>query len=774
MATTQELAAWIVKNEALKGTPEFETVAQAYQVSKNKKESPASGSTGSGETDPRRGRGYGSDRSSIAPSQEKPVTRERDAAGRIASLYLGATLDPIMGLEQGLMDSPTPFGTAYRFLEAGRGKLQGGPVGQERLTQQQQEIDAALGIEKGDTDWMRILGNVANPLNLYMGKGIGGATWGKKAMSGSAVGGISGGTTPTSEGSNEDRMVNTALGMAFGGAVPLTIDGIKAVFKVIQELPISQANKTRALQNHIADIVGDDPATVARLLKETQEIVPGSKPTAADALAGETGSIRVLKEQQRLASDPKLGGKFAQREIDRQGARMAELDRAFGTPEDIMDLEGIRRSITSPLREEALQQANVYGQTAPRLQADIAAKQSGIVQSLQGQGKTLTEAEQAANRANNWTPVPGYPQFPGRYSPNTERALEFKQASQQFGDVVEQRKAEKIFKEMQLKSLNDEGFYPLETKGLLDQIEQSMKAPGSRSNALLVDAQQKVADKLRSLTDENGVIDSRDLYNVRKEIADDISSYLTSKTGNASFTTEATNVEKALKKQLDRAITKASGTDTWEKYLSNYADYSKKIDAMRVGQELKERLGVGTLGDAEKAGSFVNAILKEASTLKRATGAPRYNTMEDVLDKGQIESINRVRADLSRSKKAEALAKQIQSENPELLAGAEKTPQFLSASITVFKKVMDRLQRGSQAEFDKAMTELMLDPKQLGLFIESLPKKDASQVATALYRRAGREPRFILETFFGIGPQTRGLSEGAVTRGVITGIGQEE
>jgi hypothetical protein len=301
-----------------------------------------------------------------------------------------------------------------------------------------------------------------------------------------------------------------------------------------------------------------------------------------------------------------------------------------------------------------------------------------------------------------------------------------------------------------------------------------MKAPGSRSNALLVDAQQKVADKLRSLTDENGVIDSRDLYNVRKEIADDISSYLTSKTGNASFTTEATNVEKALKKQLDKAITKASGSDTWEKYLSNYAQYSKKIDAMRVGQELKERLGAGTLGDAEKAGSFVNAIIKEAGTLKRATGAPRYNTMEDVLDTGQIESINRVRADLSRSKKAEALAKQIQMENPELLAGAEKAPQLLSTSITVFKKVMDRLQRGSQVEFDKAMTELMLNPKQLGLFIESLPKKDAPQVATALYRRSNRRDRLALEALFGIGPQTRGLSEGAVTRGVITGIGQEE
>ena len=34
MATAQEYAAWIVKNADKQGTPEFETVAQAYQFAK--------------------------------------------------------------------------------------------------------------------------------------------------------------------------------------------------------------------------------------------------------------------------------------------------------------------------------------------------------------------------------------------------------------------------------------------------------------------------------------------------------------------------------------------------------------------------------------------------------------------------------------------------------------------------------------------------------------------------------------------------------------------
>ena len=41
MATSEQLAQWIVNNQKLQGTPEFETVAQAYQVSKTQQPEPA-------------------------------------------------------------------------------------------------------------------------------------------------------------------------------------------------------------------------------------------------------------------------------------------------------------------------------------------------------------------------------------------------------------------------------------------------------------------------------------------------------------------------------------------------------------------------------------------------------------------------------------------------------------------------------------------------------------------------------------------------------------
>jgi hypothetical protein len=459
-----------------------------------------------------------------------------------------------------------------------------------------------------------------------------------------------------------------------------------------------------------------------------------------------------------LAALPEQGSRFAALRQEREAARMAELDRTFGTPDDIAQLERTRREVTAPLREQALEQANVFGQVAPRLEADIAARQQSAIGALQGQGRTATEAAQATNRANTWSPVPGQPRFPGRYSPNAERAVEFKQAADEFGSVVDQRKAEAAFKQMQLNSLKDEGFYPLETQPLLQQIQKSLQTPGQRSNALLVNTQRRLAEKLQALSDENGIIDSRDLYNVRKEIADDIAEQLNARTGNASFTTEAANVEKALKKQLDAAITKASGSNAWEDYLANYTKYSQKIDQMRVGQELKARLGEGSIGDAEKAGTFATAINNAASVVRRATGVSRYNELEEVLNKDQLASVNRVFADLSRTKKAELLAKQIKLDNPELLAGAENSPQFLNQYVTAFKGLMERLRRGSQREFDNEMAKLMTDPKALGLFIESIPKKDMPNLAQAMMAKMSPEVAANFQVLISGGAVPRALS----------------
>jgi len=423
MATAKELAAWIVQNKDRQGTPEFQTVAQAYQVAKQRE----AGVPREGEPDMRQGRGFNRNRQDETTAEPStPSSQERGIKEQLASLLYGATYEPILGLEQlnQRMQSPNPIFNIPKLAQAGVAALTGETP--ESPTQRAEAIDKSLGVPQGEIDWFRLGGNIINPLNLLMGKGIVGASVPKKIGTGVTMGAAAGGATPLTDDTSfvEDKLFNAGFGGFIGGAVPLSVEAGKGIVKTIKNLPITKANKQAALQKFVLDLAGDDPQKVAQILKGSEDLVPGSRTTAADALADTPEAIRLIKEQERLAALPEQGSRFATLRAEREAARMAELDRAFGTPEDIAQLQRTRSEVTAPLREQALEQANVYGQVAPRLEADLAARQQSAVGALQGQGRTATEAAQAANRANTWSPVPGQPRFPGRYSPNMERALE--------------------------------------------------------------------------------------------------------------------------------------------------------------------------------------------------------------------------------------------------------------------------------------------------------------------------------------------------------------
>lgn len=721
MATAEQYAQWIVDNQDKKGTPEFETVAQAYKLAKTG--APASAP----EVAP------AMDESAAETARLKSKPRPKPTGGsRVASAIAGLR-DPLVGLEQGMLNpkNVNPVAKILQLVDYGVGKFTGEKSGLqaslERQRQRDLELEDARKAEgREGFDFIRLGGNVANPLTLYSGAGAAAPTTGGRVASGMALGTISGATAPLSgevDSFVSDKLFQAGFGAIVGGAIPVTVESAKGLVRLIRNLPITEANKTAALQKYVLEKAGPNAEEIGRILRESTDIVPGSKQTTMDVLADRPDAIGLLKEQQRVAALESEAPRFLQRQAERQAARQQELTGAFGTAEDMAQITAERTRVTAPMREQALAQADVYGQVAPRLEADVAARTASAQQALQGQGRTATEAAQAGVRAGQGQPG---------WLSNASRAVEFKQAAQEFGSVADQRKAEAAFKQLQLNSLKDEGFYPLETGSLVAQIDKSLRTPGQRSNEILVNAQSKLRNKLIALSDENGIISSADLYNVRKGITDDIQEYLTSKTGNASLTTEAANVEKALKKQLDASIMKASGTNLWSEYLENYSKYSQKIDRMTVGQKLKEKLGEGSLGDVEKAGAFATAIQQAPTFIRRATGAQRYDKMEDFLSKDQMASVNRVLADLSQAKKADALIKQVNAVNPELLAGAKESPALLDARLTLFKSIMETLRRGSQRQFDAKIAELTANPQQLGLFIEAIPKKDLKNVADAM------------------------------------------
>ena len=498
--------------------------------------------------------------------------------------------------------------------------------------------------------------------------------------------------------------------------------------KTIADLPITASQKEAAIRRYVDSLTGSAKTEVIAALRNAGQIVTGSRPTTAEAVAEVPGAIGLVKEQQRLAGQVSTAPQFGQRAQQQQAARKAELVGTFGTEADLAAAKAARTAETTPLRETALEQANVAGQVMPKLEADVAARQAASVRNLQEQGKAATEVAQALVRANEWS-ARGQLRFPARYYKNLELAQSLSGAKQEFGDAVTQRKAEIAFKQLQLKSVADEGFYPLTTQPIIGKIDDSLGRVGERSNALLVNSLQGLRTKLEGLADENGIINSIDLYNVRKEIGSDIKSFLTQR--NEPFGAQATNVETSVKKILDKAINDASGTQIWSDYLTKFADHSKKINQMEVGQALIDKLTLN-LADVEKAGKFATAVDDSASLIKRTTGTPRYDKLSDFLTEPQMASVEKVRADLARSQKAVEAGKGVKQASEEAFTGGKEVPGFLSAKITFVKSVLDTLKTGSQKELDAKVSELMLDPQKLADFLEYVPKKETSNITASL------------------------------------------
>jgi hypothetical protein len=642
-----------------------------------------------------------------------------------ARVVKGAVVDPLLAINQ----------MASRLFPK---------IIQEKADQLINKYEQATNEARGSTsfDPYQLAGGVLSPAaKLALGtKGVGAGRYAK----GAAEGFIAGMALTPAQVQEDDyvtqKLIQGGLGAILGGGIPMTIDAAKMGINIVKSLPISEAAKERALQKYFANLIDrpgrpidESRAAVTGALQGAEQLpplVPGTRLTAAQALAETPEGAKIIREQQRVeALDPAT---FKALELQNQQARQQALTNVFGTEADLAAAKVARTAETAPLREDALRQADVYGNVAPQLEADIAAREAAAAanQNMMGRAMGRQLEGEAVNRRGR----------PGWLSAATN-ALEFKRAAKELGSAVEQRKAESAFKQMQLKSVRDEGFYPLESSSIINRIDKMLTTPGTQSNSLLRSSLTSLKDKLVAYTDpDTGIIKSDDLYNLRHEVTDDIKKFL-SDISNASFGTSATIAETTVKRMLDDAIEKASGTGMWKEYLKKFAEHSQKIDRMKVGQALKDKLGEGSLGDTEKAGSFVSAINNAVQTIKRETGVTRYNKMEEFLTPEQISAVNRVRADLNRSQKATELARGVQQSDEVAFEGTKKLPAFISTTMSVIRSTLASLARGSQAEFNSKISQLMADPQKLALFIESLPPKQMDKFAEALLAKMNAQNR---------------------------------
>ncbi len=157
----------------------------------------------------------------------------------------------------------------------------------------------------------------------------------------------------------------------------------------------------------------------------------------------------------------------------------------------------------------------------------------------------------------------------------------------------------------------------------------------------------------------------------------------------------------------------------WAAARTTYADMSKPINQMQVGQYLEQKLtspmAEQGAGIPQRAAMYAQAMRDAPGTLKRATGTPRYEELGDVLNAAQLGTVENVGRDLARSAEQTRLGG-IGKEKARLLLG-DVSPSLPAAGMfspnySVLRAISNRLAGRVEGKSLDALAKAMQDPAE--------------------------------------------------------------
>ena len=177
----------------------------------------------------------------------------------------------------------------------------------------------------------------------------------------------------------------------------------------------------------------------------------------------------------------------------------------------------------------------------------------------------------------------------------------------------------------------------------------------------------------------------------------------------------------------------------YEKARTTYAAMSKPVNEMQVGQEL-ERALVKPIGEGERAGVFGGAMREAPRTIKKATGQPRFDELEDVLSPENLSKAKSVLADLARKAEFDRLAplgrgKAAEAAQPFGLPATGPLQQ----SYMIFKTILGRVSKGiNEKTLDTMADALQLPSSTLKLLQHAPTEKQAALIDRIIAMKLGR------------------------------------
>jgi hypothetical protein len=563
---------------------------------------------------------------------------------------------------------------------------------------------------------MDVLGGVGQMLPATGATKVAGALFNaaqKPVRAGATAGALIGATTPTDTPDLKTKLMQTAMGAGLGGAPPAIVATKRAAQsagETVHDLFVKGGEK-RIAKNYLTKETGEhNIPQVQKELREAKELVPGSKPTASDALGQSQigGGTVIMRHQDQTLKQAKGPSQVAwEQKTTAHNARMAHL----GT--FAKDKEILAQAVKDRTKNAAPDLATVDASTAKVDVTRVNSLITRVIKKHSAEEKVVSGMEQARKALYEANPLKAR----GKTHWDTvEKKLKGtmgakdKKALKDLRTIMDRVKKGTIDKDEALIQLKDKA--------------KATKGVTAKSSDLYTDAIKlmKQADtKLR--TNVNDLISAR---NQIRNMLEDV-------------TKEGTPVHKLIKKELaaikkaiDHQIAKVEPAH--KRFLRQWAEESKAIDQMRVGQALQKKLEPPSKKEAQT--SFLNIAneeLKLAKLAKVATGGNKSS----VLTKEQQKVVDAVVADVERSFKA---AHPVQ---PTDLSGGvnvvegvrDKLPQMLSRVMMGINFALRSGASRLEPRVDKLLTYLYHHPDKLADFLEQAPPAEQQALIDAIMKQ---------------------------------------
>jgi len=423
-------------------------------------------------------------------------------------------------------------------------------------------------------------------------------------------GGVTGGATAAL--TNPDEIgTGAGLGAGLGIVAPPVVKALAKSAGFLKDAFTGQLAAVGA--GKIArDVAGDRIAAIRAALTASPADITAAQAAsgiqnnafqALGAMTSKTDQVSALMKRQ--AADD-----LAQLQRMAEGGNETEARAAYEA--------SIRRlnQLTADMRNVELQAANQAAQTVNQLAPKLQQREASMVNALRGGMPmgAVSQSQEAARRIGPLETQIGTPAVsqagaarPGQatISPATEaaqqaataakgkpgflsagdRSQEWKQTSDTFAAIANQRRAEAGFIERQIGSLEDYGLRPLDAGGITAAIDAKLAAPGLRASSNMTKVLQAVKDDIANLTEKGGgVIDAHDLYTLRKEGINERIMQILGQTDPKISAKVTRKTLEEVRPLIDDAIEKAGGTG-WRDYLKTYSQGMQAIDQKAMASQ---------------------------------------------------------------------------------------------------------------------------------------------------------------------------------------------